>query len=296
MIDYLDDMLRQLFMSTISDITAASQVSFEPPDDDFRSQVKTNGKLALNVYLTDLRENRVLRSNERVRIFQNGIISEIQAPRRMDCHYLISAWSPATASGAVEPTEDEHLLLYKVITALMDAEPFVPSQILVPAPLPTFWDLIADQQLPSVILPVEGFPKLAEFWGATKTVHWKPAVYLIVTLPVVMPTLVSGPIVTTTIADFPQIRSTQVAEILLQIGGSVLAGAPPAPVVGAWVRLEDGGGKPLTIETTDADGHFLFDSLQGGTYTLRVRAQGFAEGAKTFLVPSATGNYDVQLV
>jgi Pvc16 N-terminal domain/Carboxypeptidase regulatory-like domain len=296
MIDYLDDMLRQLFMNTISDITAASQVSFEPPDDDFRSQVKTNGKLALNVYLTDLRENRVLRSNERVRISQNGIVSEIQAPRRMDCHYLISAWSPATASGAVEPTEDEHLLLYKVITALMDAEPFVPSQILVPAPLPTFWDLIADQQLPSVILPVEGFPKLAEFWGATKTVHWKPGVYLIVTLPVVMPTLVSGPIVTTTITDFPQIGSTEVAEVLLQIGGSVLAGAPPAPVTGAWVRLEDSGGKPLTIETTDANGHFLFDSLQGGTYTLRVRAQGFAEGTKTFLAPSATGNYDVQLV
>jgi hypothetical protein len=296
MIDYLDDMLRQLFMNTISDITAASQVSFEPPDDDFRSQVKTNGKLALNVYLTDLRENRVLRSNERVRISQNGIVSEIQAPRRMDCHYLISAWSPATASGAVEPTEDEHLLLYKVITSLMDAEPFVPSQILVPAVLPSYWDLIADQQLPSVILPVEGFPKLAEFWGATKTVHWKPGVYLIVTLPVVMPTLVAGPIVTTTITDYPQIGSTQVAEVLLQIGGSILSGAPPAPVVGAWVRLEDSGGNSVDLETTDASGHFLFDSLQGGTYTLRVRAPGFAEGSRTFLVPSATGNYDVQLV
>src|SRR5260370_4912226 len=130
MIDYLDDMLRQLFRNTISDITAASQVSFEPPDDDFRSQVKTNGKLALNVYLADLRENRVLRSNERGRIFQNGIVSEIQAPRRVDCHYLISAWRPATASGAVEPTEDEHLLLYKTTTARMDAQPCVPRHIL----------------------------------------------------------------------------------------------------------------------------------------------------------------------
>jgi hypothetical protein len=294
MIDYLDDMLRQLFRNTISEITADSQVSFEPPDDDFRSQVKTSGKVALNVYLTDLRENRVLRSNERVRVFQNGIVSEMQAPRRMDCHYLISAWSPASA--AVEPTLEEHLLLYKATTALMDAEPFVPGQILVPAPLPSYWDLIADQELPSVILPMEGFPKLAEFWGATKTVHWKPGVYLIVTLPVVMPTLVAGPIVTTTITDYPQIGSTQVAEVLLQIGGSVLSGAPPAPVVGAWVRLEDSGANPVDLETTDADGHFLFDSLQGGTYTLRVRAPGFAEGTRTFLVPSATGNYDVQLV
>src|SRR5260370_42227786 len=130
MIDYLDDMLRQLFRNTISDITAASQVSFEPPDDDFRSQVKTNGKLALNVYLADLRENRVLRSNERARIFQNGIVSEIQAPRRVDCHYLISAWSPATASGAGEPTGDGDLPLYEAGTALMDGEPSVASRML----------------------------------------------------------------------------------------------------------------------------------------------------------------------
>jgi len=295
MIDYLDEMLRKLFRNTMIEITADSQVSFEPPDDDFRNAVKASGKVALNVYLTDIRENRVLRSNERTRIFQNGTFSEMQAPRRIDCHYLISAWSPADA--AVEPTEEEHLLLYKATTALMDAEPFVPSQIFVPGPLPSYWDLIADQQLPSVILPMEGFPKLAEFWGATKTVHWKPGVYLIVTLPVVMPTLVTGPMVTTTITDFPQIGSSQMPEVLLQIGGSVLGGAPPAPIAGAWVRLEDGGGNPLIVETTDASGHFLFDNLQqGATYTLRVRAQGFAEGTRTFLAPSAAGNYDIQLV
>ena len=85
MIDYLDEMLRKLFVNTISEITADSQVSFEPPDDDFRSAVKTSGKVALNVYPTDLRENRILRSNERARVLQGGIFSEMQAPRRVDC-------------------------------------------------------------------------------------------------------------------------------------------------------------------------------------------------------------------
>ena len=86
-------------------------------------------------------------------------------------------------------------------------------------------------------------------------------------------------------------------EVLLGIGGSVLGGAPAAPIAGAWVQLEDNSGKPMTIEATDASGHFRFENLeQGATYTLRVRAPGFAEGTRTFVVPSAAGNYDVQLV
>jgi len=106
MIDYLDDMLRQLFLTTVSGITNPSQVSFEPPNDDCRGQVQTAGKMALNVYLADLRENRMYRTNERIRTAKNGIFNDAQAPRRIDCHYLISAWSPATASASVEPTVD----------------------------------------------------------------------------------------------------------------------------------------------------------------------------------------------
>jgi hypothetical protein len=295
MIDYLDDMLRQLFLTTVSGITNPSQVSFEPPNDDFRGQVQTAGKMALNVYLADLRENRMYRTNERTRTVQNGIFNDAQAPRRVDCHYLISAWSPATASASVEPTVDEHLLLYQTMTALVEAEPFVPSAIYTPGTLPPYWSLIADEELPSVILPIEGFPKLAEFWGATKTVHWKPAVYLIVTLPVVMPTLIAGPMVTAAIAEYELSGDLIPAEVLLQIGGSVITGAPPKPITGAWVQLENSAATPLTSVTTDVDGHFTFEGLRQGNYILRVRAQGFAGTARTVTVPSSTGNYDVPL-
>jgi hypothetical protein len=296
MIDYLDEMLRTLLLSTVNGIASPSQVSFEPPNDTFQSQVQTNGKLALNVYLTDLRENRVYRTNERTRDLQNGIYSDAQAPRRMDCHYLISAWSPATKHPAVEPTVDEHLLLYLTTTALMDAEPFVPSAILVPSVIPPYWDVIANEELPSVILPVEGFSKLAEFWGATKTVHWKPAVYLVVTLPVVMPTLIAGPMVTATITEYELSGDTQPAETMVQIAGSVITGTPPQIVTGAWVRLENAASNPIATTTTDVDGHFTFIGLQQGNYTLRVRAQGFAEASRAIPVPSPTGNYDVPLI
>jgi hypothetical protein len=63
MINFLNETLRQLFLTRMKDDLAdPSQVSFDFPDDDFRNQVKTQGKNALNVCLVDLRENRTLAS------------------------------------------------------------------------------------------------------------------------------------------------------------------------------------------------------------------------------------------
>ena len=298
MIEFLDQMLRQLFVNSVDEIVDPSQVGFDPPDDKWRNYVSglnVNGTPvdALNVYLVDLRENRTLRSNERVRDLRDGTFSEAPRPRRMDCHYLISAWSSAAAAtDQLTPAFDEHELLYNVTAALMNAEPLIPSQIYGPGGLPAgFPDVIADAELPSIVLPVEGFPKLAEFWGATKTVHWKPAVYLIVTLPVVLQPKVAGPMVTTRITDYRTSGGSQV-ETWIQIGGTVLTATDPVP--GAWVRIEDSGGAPIATTTSDENGRFTFVRLRAGDYTLRVRAQGFAEKTRPIHVPSPTGDYDVQ--
>src|SRR5438094_842473 len=126
MIHHLDNLLRHLFLAQIAEITSEDQVGFQPPDEEWRGYV-TNLRLnALNVYLVDLRENRKLHSNERVRTVQNGIISETPAPRRVDCHYLITAWSPAQPGPAVEPTLDEHALLAAVTGVLMQNESLIP--------------------------------------------------------------------------------------------------------------------------------------------------------------------------
>jgi hypothetical protein len=295
MISFLDKLLRYLFASTISDITDGdTQVGFEPPDDNWRTYVTGLKEVALNIYLVDLRENRILRSNQRVRDFQDGSITETPAPRKMDCHYLISAWSPATANlPTVEPTVDEHALLYKVTASLMNAEPLIASQIYGPGGLPAgFPDIIADVELPSIVLPVEGFPKLAEFWGTTKTVHWKPTVYVIITLPIVLQSKVAGPMVTTRITNYRITGSTQI-ETLIQIGGTVFSGTTAVP--GAWVRIEDSSGTPITIATSDNNGRFNFIGLTQGNYTLRVRAAGFAEVTRAIQVPSPTGEYDVSV-
>jgi len=48
--------------------------------------------------------------------------------------------------------------------------------------------VLADAALAMTVLPGEGFLKLAEFWGTMGVGYrWKPAVYLVATLPVIRP-------------------------------------------------------------------------------------------------------------
>jgi hypothetical protein len=300
MIDVFDNLLRHLFLTRIDEVKDEAQIRFQPPDDDWRTYVKNLTVLgkpvnSINVYLADIRENRILRSTERVRDIQNFTVTDQPHPRRIDLHYLITAWSPATPTTSIEPTLDELSLLYKVIGALMNSEPLIATDIYAPNPLPVgFPPVIADVELPTVILPVDGFPKIAEFWGTFGTVHpWKPIVYIVATLPVVLNKESLGPMVTTRVTEYRLQNSTLPSEMIIEIGGSVAAAG--VAVAGAWVRIEDLAASPLRLAVTDENGRFLFGGLQPGTYVLRVRAQGFSEVTQTVDVPSASGNYDVQL-
>ena len=134
MINHLDNLLRHLFMTQINEISDESQVRFQPPDEEWRRYVHeltSNGDPlnALNVYLFDIRENRKLRSNKRTRQVQGGMVNEATAPAMLDGHYLISAWSPAAPSPQVEPTVDEHALLYEVARVLMNNMPLNPTRV-----------------------------------------------------------------------------------------------------------------------------------------------------------------------
>lgn len=271
------------------------QVSFQPPDEDWRNEVGSNlQRNALNVYLVDIRENRKLRSNERVRSVENGIVNENPAPARIDCHYLITAWSPAVVSPAIEATSDEHALLYEVTGVLFNTMPLIPRQVYEPDPLPAnFPESIADVELPISILPVEGFPKYGEFWGTMGVNNrWKPAVYLIVTLPVAFPTEVAGPMVTTRITEYRQTGQVGNTDVWIRIGGHVLDATnvppdeAPTPIENAWVQLETTDGDRLQTTRTNALGRFTFGELQQGQYRLRFSATGLGEATRDIEVPA----------
>jgi hypothetical protein len=302
MIQHLDNLLRHRFLAQIDEITSEDQVGFQPPDEDWRGHVANLQRNGLNVYLVDLRENRQLRSNERVRAVQNGIVSETPAPRRVDCQYLITAWSPAEITLAVEPTLDEHALLAEVTRVLTGNESLIPREVYAPDPLPTtFPPEVAEAELPMSVLPGEGFPKLSEFWGTMGANHqWKPAVYLVVTIPVILQAEKAGPMMTTRITEYRQTGKPETGEVWIQIGGHVLDAinplpdGSPAPVTGAWVRLEDPGGTSLQTTETNEMGRFTFGRLRPGAYQLRWHATGHPEPDPCPIqVPSPSGEYDL---
>lgn len=306
MIHLLDNLLRQILIEQAADLTDEAQVRFQPPDLNWRTYVTNlvvggNSASALNIYLLDLRENRKLRSNERVRSVENGVASEEPAPVRLDCHYVISAWSPAAPAAGVEPTLDEHMLLYQAAAVLIRNASLNPARVY-PAdslPLNAWPAAFRNVELPTVVLPVEGLNKLAEFWsGMGQGVIWRPILYLIVTLPVALATEIAGPIVTTRITDYHLIGKPESAEVWMQIGGTVTK-PNGDPVVDAWVRLETPAGEELqttyTQELPDKNGIFTFLHLQSGNYRLRVRVRGFNEASRDITVPSPTGEYDVKL-
>ena len=88
---YKRQLLRRLVLTRVPGITTEDQVRFQPPDQIWRTYVNGLGaRNALNIYLFDLRENRKLRSNERVRSTDSGVAFDTPAAPRADCHYPVS--------------------------------------------------------------------------------------------------------------------------------------------------------------------------------------------------------------
>jgi hypothetical protein len=299
MLDYIDNMLRQLFITQVPLITSPLQVRFQPPDDAWRTEVSTLGKPALNVYMIELKENREMHSCGRTRVTNAGIVNETPLPRYVDVHYLVTAWDPAPPSPAVEPTVVEHELLWGVIAALMDADPLTPQKIYAPSPLPGgFPALIANAEIPTVTIPHDGFGKHAEFWG-TMPGHnhpWRPAVILVLTLPVTLPVVEVSPMVTTRITEYPTPGSGTL-ELWAEIGGTVYDATvtPPVEVPGASVAIFNTSGVQVAATTTDTQGRFIFNLLRPGNYQLQFSAASKPVAPpRNITVPSPTGEYNLK--
>ena len=248
MISFLDRILRRLFISRIPGMTRA-RVGFEPPNADWARYVKNLREVALNIYLVGFSENLELRSNGRSREIRDGkVVQETRHPRHLDNHYMITAWSPEAANlPTVQPTLDEHELLYKVAAVLVNAEPMVPREIYGASPFPPgFPEILKDAELPSEFLPYEGFPTTVDLWN-TMGEPWRPSLNLTVTLPLLFDKAFEEFMVTTRVAEHGQIGGTGAAEARIEIGGRVLEGTPPEPVAAAQVRLESPTGSPRVV-------------------------------------------------
>jgi hypothetical protein len=280
MIDLLDHAVRTLLLGGVPELDGdPRRVGFQPPDDEWRAGVSSLSAVALNVYLAEVRQNRELRSTARRRFVRDDLLVDQAAPSWLECHYLISAWSPAAAQ--VEPTQDEHAILYRAVAALQDAAPINITRVHRgdTATIDAWPDGFRDVDLPTELMPVDGFAKLAEFWGTMGTHHrWRPVVEVAVGLPVLFTEpVVRGPSVVSLVVRMGLREGEPDDQDVWVFGGEVRvsdADRPPDPPV--EVTVVDGAtGFPVRTTTMDpATGRFVVDLplaavTEPGRYRLR---------------------------
>jgi hypothetical protein len=186
-IDTVDLVLRQTLLARVSGLDS-THIGFQPPDEDWRSHVGGSAQgVFLNCFLAELREDRRLRQGVRnggVPAAEGAVVHR-RTPVRVRCQYLMSAWNAARDSPQVAATEQEHALLGAVVAALVVADPLVPADVLTPQQLADVPEPLREGPLPVDLLPVDGFVKMAEFWGTMgRPAAWKPVVPVTVTVPV----------------------------------------------------------------------------------------------------------------
>jgi len=158
MIDDVDKTIEQLLRHELApSLVEQVAISFAAPDGEFPPASVTLP--AIDLFLYDVRENLELRNNQWIIEHKsNGSAIRKRPPVRVDCSYLITAWSSESSTSRAL---DEHRLLSEVMKVLIrhatipevllqgslkGQEPPLPSSSLQPGRLQSlgeFWQALA---------------------------------------------------------------------------------------------------------------------------------------------------------
>lgn len=276
MFHFLDTTLENLLNDSAAPrVVADAEASFATPKETFAPHQANN---AINLFLYEVKENRELRDPEPITERLNGLSVHRRPPLRVDCTYMVTAWSKKTGAVGVA---DSHNLLGQAFNWL-SRFPTLPERYFANAmPAQAF-------PPPTMVAQMDGAKSAGEFWSALGIAP-RPYFNLIVTICMDLDQSVEDSIVTT-ISSTYQGSDPAGAEARMMVGGTV-RNAQGHPVADAWVRIEPQG----ETQVTDAQGRFIFDRVaRGQTVTLRARAQGYHEASRSFTgLPSFTGEYDL---
>jgi Pvc16 N-terminal domain len=213
----------------------AADVTFITPDKNF---VAADPKPAVNLFLYDVKENRDLRDPTPIIEKVGNGFRRRQPPVRVDCSYIVTAWSKLTNENQVV---EEHRLLAQALLWLTRF-PTIPSNYL--------QGTLANQLYPPQmwVAQIDPNKNAGEFWDAL-AIPPRPAFYLTVTIGMELGLQDTGALVTTRFTGIDPGTGT-VDETLVQIGGRVLG--PPVTVVRAQATLVNASGNQATV-TTAAD-------------------------------------------
>jgi len=268
MITHIDEALKQLLKDEVPLDSSEIGVTFEMPTKEWSAGLS---RPTLNLYLFDIRENLEFREHDWTRERSNGDVVKRLTPRRVDLAYVVTAWTTTV--------EDEHRLLWYVLSALF-RHPELPGKYLTGA--------LAGQVAAirfKVAQPDGVFKNPADFWSAMEN-RLKPAVNLVVTVPLDLAVEIKGPIVLTKRLSI-ELSPGAAKDEIVQIAGRVRIGGRPA--TGASVLLEEKG---LSVRA-DAEGHYTFPNVPAGAYTLVVTPPGKAAKRRKIAVPQREYDVDV---
>jgi hypothetical protein len=278
----LDDTLEAILDDSAAPIELRNaEVSFETPDKNFAPPQAT-----VNLFLFEVKENRELRDPIPIREIVAGNFIRRTPPLRVDCMYLVTAWSNQIGAAKIA---EEHQLLAQALIWLSRFQT-IPAGFLqgglIGQPFPP----------PTLVAQMNSDKNMGEFWTALGSAP-RPGFYLIVTIAMDLgvnapegPPVVTKEIKLRRMA--PAGGPTPAPETVFEIGGTVREDGTPNPITDALVRLLELN----RAATTDPDGRFKLDGLKAGNYTLRVSATGFLIKDELITVPGAVLNeYDVEL-
>jgi hypothetical protein len=239
----------------------------------------------INLFLLEIKENRVLRDPEPIHEFNAGVYTRKSPPMRVDVTYVVTVW---LTSSAPNPIQMEHDLLAQAL-GWLNRFPVIPSALFANQPFPiVMFTALPDERL-----------SIGEFWSALGI---PPRAAFTVTATVTLdqnPVIPFGPPVVAKEIRIKRKMPPGVAEPILDVGfeiaGTIRSLATGNAIPDVQVTL-----LPLGwVTKTNADGQFRFGGLLAGNYTLRATKTGFNAPNKPAAVPPGPGagpnSYDINM-
>lgn len=242
MLDDLDRSLRALLLDELPRVVERIEadgfdISFEVPNRETTARLT---RPTLNLFLFHIQENRDLRPGPWQTIRINGAVHDERPPVRLECHYLVTAWS--------NEVEDEHRLLTGAARAFF-RNPLLPEAIRAGALAET------DFELPVMVAQPAQLKDIVDIWSVLDN-DLKPSVRVNVIVPIELDIEVGKQLVLERRIVLPPPESIEDPTRRLDVAGVLVREGEP--VAGARVRMD------RASATTRADGTFDLHGVRAG--------------------------------
>jgi hypothetical protein len=248
MLNELDETLKVLLQQDLPRVTERIEadgfdISFEVPNREFRARLT---RPTLSLYLYNIQENRVLRGRPWSKTRENGSVTTRRPAVRLDCNYMVTAWS--------NEVEDEHRLLTGA-TRVLFRNHILPQDVLQ-------GELAGDMEIMTEVAQPDSFKDVVDIWSVLDN-DLHPSVRVTVTIPLELDVEYTTREVTGQDVGMGDPSWTPGPTRPMRMTGRVERDGEPVP--GVLVRAD------MASATTDDRGEYALDRVTPGRQLVWVR-------------------------